>query len=537
MNDYMNDDITLNDVLNILESVNLISSKTSNNNNSIDVCDIKSFNIEDKKYVYIMGLTCEFLPLSNMLPNLLNQDDIDKNCLIKQLDDISNYSYHSFSKLLKIENITITYPKLSSDLKLTTKSIYLDNLNLKKMVDDKIYDKSELLQNYSILLSEEKMKKEDNDLLAKINISNNHNLKYELNTSLLDNDLYISPSCIENYFKCPFSYFCLYELKLKVKEKYIFDNKEVGTFVHYILENVIKNELDNINLDNLWDLILKYGNTYLEDNGKIVNNTTKYVLKVLEQSTYLIIKNIVSEMDVTKFRPSYFEFKIDDTSSVKPLVINVNNKKIKIGGIIDRVDTYQDDNNYYYRIIDYKTGNKNFKLKDVLLGLNLQMLIYLLAIKESNISNLNIVPSALLYYPALVKEKTYSRLDDDSINKRIKMIGIVNKDNIDILEKDAGTYINISSYNKIDEDKIYSILELNNLFSFVKDKIRKMAINLDNGNINVDPIGGQEDSCKYCNFESVCKFDKKYDRKRKIRNYKNKEVFKMLERIGDDNNA
>lgn len=540
MNDYMDDATSLNDIIGVLQNTNLIVNKKIDMQDSICVTDFKSALYDGKKYVYLVGMINSDIPYKLSIPTLINSDDINKENLIIKLEDNENFSYHLFSKAMKNSDVIITYPKLSKDLKLTDKCVYLNELALEE-IDNGIYDKNELLKNYGILLSENKIEKEDNEYFDKINKSNAHDLNYRLNhdvaSKLYGNSLSISPSSIETYFKCPFYHFCQYALRLKVKEKNTFDNREVGTFVHYVLENIIKNDLDKINVEKIDDYVFKYAKNYLEENGKISNNTVNYVIKELSKNASLVIKNIVNEMDVTSFKPTYFEFKISDEEIVKPLEINIDDKVLKIGGIVDRVDTYSDENNFYYRIIDYKTGQKKFRLDDVLDGLNLQMLIYLLAIKQSKISNLNIVPSALLYYPALVKEKTSFRGEekkDQTIKERLKMNGIVNKDDINLLERvEEGTYINIMSYGKIDEQKLYGIDELNKLFDNIKGTLKKMGKEIYEGNISVNPIGERSDACCYCKYSSICKFDDKVDKKRKPSDYKNKEVFDMLG--GDDN--
>ena len=541
MNDYMEDEISIENVINVLKNNNLYDSKKESNINFIDIMNYDSSYLGNKKHVYLIGFINSDIPKTLNLPNLLTNDDVLKDDLIKKIDDNNNYSKYLFNTILSCDNVTITYPKLSSQLELTEECSYLNLVNKKEITDKEIYDINNFYKKYSILLSEEKTNKINNKIFEKINKSNEHNLKYKLDKNiteeLYENVLNTSPSSIERYFKCPFYYFCESTLKLKVKEKYLFDSREVGTFVHYILEKIIKNDINEISVSNIDDLILKYSENYLEDHGKISNNTTKYVLRVLSKSTALIIKNIVNELRVTKFRPTYFEFKIGDDKIVKPLEIKLDDKVIKIGGIIDRVDTYVDDNNYYFRIIDYKTGKKDFKLSDVLDGLNLQMLIYLLAIKESKISNLNIIPSALLYYPALIKEEKYKVGDnkDEILEKKMRMVGMVNKDDVDILEKDnIGRFINDTSRGVLNLQKTYDLDNLNNLFTYIKKMIYNMGKALYDGNIEVNPIGDKHDACLYCKYSSICKFDKKYDKKRKLKKYTNKEVFEML---GGDYNA
>lgn len=544
INDYLDDSVTLEDILTVLSNIDLTSNKKVDMQNSINVCNLKDAIYENKKIIYLIGMTNSSIPYELSLPSLLSIDDISKEDLLSKIENNKLYCYHLFSKAILNDNVVITYPKLGSDLRLEEKNNYLEKLDLQSIDDYEINDKTEILKRYANLLSEDKTDKIDIDYLEKINLSNTHNLNYKLDkdvtNKLYGNTLSISPSSIETYAKCPFYYFCQYGLKLKVKEKYTFDNREVGTFIHYVLENIIKNDINDININNLYDYVLKYSKEYLTDNGKISNNTTNYVIETLSKNVTIVIKNIIDEMDVTKFRPSYFEFKISDDGVIKPLEIKLDSNTLKVNGIIDRVDTYEDHDNFYYRIIDYKTGDKKFRLDDTLDGLNLQMVIYLLAIKESNISNLNIIPSALLYYPALLKEKTSSRdssIEDKNliIRERLKMNGIVNKDDLSLLEEnDNGSFIKITSRNNIDEQKVYGLDDLYLLFENVKETLRKIGNEIYEGNISVNPIGGRNDACIYCKYKSICKFDNKYDKKRKPLDYKNQEVFRML---GGDNNA
>ena len=66
-------------------------------------------------------------------------------------------------------------------------------------------------------------------------------------------------------------------------------------------------------------------------------------------------------------------------------------------GSIDRVDCCELNGRKYYRVIDYKTGKKVFRLSDVLAGLNMQMIIYL---SELCASSKDAEPAGLLYCPA-----------------------------------------------------------------------------------------------------------------------------------------
>lgn len=548
INDNISNNVSFNEIINIFDMFDLTSVKEENMQDSILVSNLNNAVYENKKHVYLIGATSDSLPKEFKLNGLISNDDIEKEDLIKKLKDYYDVQKYLFTNALDNNQLIVTNSKLGLDLKLKTPSLYLEGLNKIEVNHDKLYNKYLILNYYSINLSNKKIKKEHGDLFKKINASNEHDLMYKISkensSKLYGNILNLTPSKIEVYSKCPFYFFCQYGLKLNIKEQHVFDNRELGSLVHFILEKIIRNNLNEINEENLEDYVCKYAYMYLNENGKVINNTIKYIVKQLCKSTVLVVKNIIKEQDVSKFKPKYFEFKIDNESIIKPFTISLDNGTLNISGVIDRVDVCEDNKNYYYRVVDYKTGEKKFRLDDVLDSLNLQMLLYLLILKKNSslLTDKNIIPSALLYYPALVKESSSSRSLNEqemekSISDKLKMNGIVcsNSNVISHLGGDfVGDFISITSRGKLNEENLYGLDELDLIFDDVQKNLKRIGNDILNGNINVNPIGGRNDACSYCKFNSICKFDSSIDRKRKPYNLKNSEVIKMLE---GDNNA
>lgn len=543
MNNYLDSNASFSEIIEVLKNISFESDKTEVYQDTITISNLEDFVLEGKKIVYFLGATNEFLPKEFKPSHLISTYDIDKDNLNELILDNKNKWDYLFSHLILFKNVYVTTPKLGNDLKLKEASVMLNKVIKKDIEIAKIYDRKSMIKDYAIKLSNNKINKVYDDYFCKINEVNHHNLNLRIpsNTALklYSKTLNVSPSSIETYAKCPFYHFILYGLKLKVKEKYLFDSREVGTFVHYLLENVIKNDIDNIKEENTYEIIKKYSLSYLKDNGKIMDNKTKYLIEELSKSTSNVINMIVSEQEKSRFKPTFFELKIDDNSTVTPLSVKLLNGTLNINGIVDRVDTYQDDENFYYRIIDYKTGEKKFRLDDVLMGLNLQMLIYLLAIKNSHsFTDKKMIPSALLYYPALLKESKSSRgltleEKEKSVYDRLKMNGIINSssDVLDLFGEDLKCYTDSFVRDKLSFEKVFSMDDINNVFEYMINTIKTIGNNILDGKISVSPV---EDGCKYCKFSSICKFDKKIDKTRKIKSYKNTEVYQMLE---GDNNA
>ena len=151
------------------------------------------------------------------------------------------------------------------------------------------------------------------------------------------------------------------------------------------------------------------------------------------------------------------------------------------------------------------------------------------------------VLSGVLYYPALVKEKSETReLDtqdlEKSVQKRLLAEGMINCDSkvINAFSNDnVGDFINVTTRGKLDDEKTYTLSELSALFNYVKFKLTNIGNEILNGNINVNPVQGKVDACDFCKFSSICAFDKNFDKSRRLKNYKNKEVFEKIE--GDFN--
>ena len=98
---------------------------------------------------------------------------------------------------------------------------------------------------------------------------------------------------------------------------------------------------------------------------------------------------------------------------------------------------YEKDGEKYVRVIDYKSGAKDFRFEDLLYGINMQMLLYLFALtdNESTGKYSGSVPSGVLYMPAKDVEPKLDRNDEDAAknyNSTFRMKGTV-LDNMDVI--------------------------------------------------------------------------------------------------------
>ncbi len=324
-----------------------------------------------------------------------------------------------------------------------------------------------------------------------------------------------SPSQIENYHQCKFWYFCRYGLGAKSKKTAEVDVLRYGTLMHYVFEQIIAtNSYENMEETEIEKYVSDLVKSYIEENMGGMDKLSFsdiYRIKRLEETAVLLSKRLIREMKQSKFKPKYLELKLEKDGEFPPLKIKTEDEReIFVRGIIDRVDIYEDNETKYVRIVDYKTGTKEFKLYDVLNGLSMQMLIYLAALSEKGL-----VPAGALYMPAAYPSVPAER--GESIEKirnkqdeKMCMSGIVleDEDIITAMEKSVeGKFIPIKVKKNSEftgSESLYLNHELTYLFSYVKKLISTMSIELLNGDIQAKPRVNYKNVCQWCEFKQIC---------------------------------
>ncbi len=204
-----------------------------------------------------------------------------------------------------------------------------------------------------------------------------------------------SPSALEKYIKCHFDYWCKYVLKLRPDEKNVFSISDIGSLVHALIEQFVKAVTDENGFnakkaeEEAEELIKKLMELYTGENipeKDAQRERVSHSLDKLKHLTRLLVKNITDELKSSKFTPKFFELEInaDKPETISPLVFKLKDgTRVSIKGFVDRVDLWEDGEYTYVKVVDYKTGSKEFRLEDIEEGLNLQMLLYLFSICSS----------------------------------------------------------------------------------------------------------------------------------------------------------
>ena len=362
--------------------------------------------------------------------------------------------------------------------------------------------------------------------------------------------MYLSASRIEDYYNCAFRYFCKFGLNARPRMKAQMDPMQTGTVIHYVLEEIIKSK-KGIGLSALDDgeieiLVNKYLEDYLNNKMGDAEQFTKrfkYQFMRLSKMLVSVVRRLKNEFEQCDFEPQAFELTIGDGTQGEEVksqrILLPDGGSIEIKGAIDRVDTFNKDGKQYVRVVDYKSGNKEFRLTDILNGLNLQMFIYLFTLCNSD-SPYSGTESGVLYMHSARNLFSLDRYSDEKAvnseeNKLFKMKGVVlNDEENEIavhMEHDLkGKYIpvKVSAKNGL-TGNIVTLEELGRLHEKINDLIISMGVNLHSGNISQNPINGprHDKTCQFCDYGEIC-MNRKEINQRELIDLDNDKVLQLI---------
>jgi len=342
----------------------------------------------------------------------------------------------------------------------------------------------------------------------------------------------MSPSRLEQYLQCPFSFFLQSGLGLQQRREGEISPTETGTFVHYILEQVItryKDSMGEIDALQLHTAVEEaaadfIGSGFGNDNLSPRQNA---LLRRITQNCQLLMLRIWQELKQSEFVPSYFELKIG-RGGVDPMVVKTpGGRELSVIGTVDRVDLCKIGDETFVRVVDYKTGTKQFSLEDVYEGRNMQMLIYLFTLQQAGFGR----EAGVLYMPSFV---AFGDTEPDG-EVNLQSNGLLLNDTrvLTAMEKDLeGKYIFVKEKNgKLSGEKY---LATPHQFELLKKHTQNIlggvADKLGQGEIDASPIShGQFVHCDFCGFKSVCGHESTDDYREPFKFENGQTIYDILE--------
>ena len=353
--------------------------------------------------------------------------------------------------------------------------------------------------------------------------------------SLYGKKLNLSASQVDKQADCRLAYFLKYGLRVKEQLPISVDPAEFGTYVHAVLEETAreicnKGGFKSISLQETLDIAKKHSDQYIQSHfSQIESERLAYLFKRNDKELLMVVEELWNELQISSFEPVDFEVAFGAQAQMSAITIPSNQMDASLRGFVDRVDTWQENGRNYFRVVDYKTGRKDFDYCDVFNGLGLQMLLYLFTLQEKGDSLLgkNPIPAGVQYFPARVPflSADGSLSDEEALSERQSLWKrkglILDDDDIIFAMENSETPTRLSCRRKKDGSVVGDVAsreQFKMLNRYVFQLLGKMVDDIASGNVTPNPYtrGSSHNACRFCPYGSVCHAATVEDR----RNYK-----------------
>ena len=473
--------------------------------NAVTIKDLYKESFNDDEYVFVLGFNQDELPKMEKDISYITDKEKDEVSLYKT-DYLNKRNKNNLVYILSnIKNLYLSY-KLTSPFKSYYKSSLITDLSL-NIVKPKLdsYNSSNIYNELRLAsyLDLYHLYGEKNKDLKKL--YTHYQIPYKTYSNVftgINNDEYLtnlpyplklSYTSLNAYSECKFKYYIRHVLKLEPYTNTF--QTYIGSMYHYILSVYKKT---NFNFEEEYQKYLEKRELSLKEKLLLIR-IKKDLLKLID---------ILNKQDlITGYNDAYYEKKIDIDLKKKVSVI--------FTGSIDKIMYYQNIEDTYFSIIDYKTGSIDTHIEPMKYGLHMQLPVYLYLIHYSKAIKSPIF-TGIYYQNILFNYPTWSK-DIEKVKKDQYLLQGYSTDDISILSRFDSTYekseyIKSMSYNEekgfgtYAAKKVLSNDTLYDLLAYTKNYISKETDNILSADFTINPkvYSNVNISCAFCSFKDIC---------------------------------
>lgn len=501
---------------------------------AVIIGDIERTRLENVKILFFVGVNDGIIPKQSGNGGIISENDKEvlkeKNIELSmtEREKVFIQKFYLYLNMTKpSRKLYLSYSKISSEGKARKMSYLL--INIRKLFPNiKIFNEDNaggVLRLVKIPESDLKWKFVE------------ETLEKDVAAELYGEKYLTSISAIERYSACAFAHFITYGLRLSEREIYDVKASDIGTLYHNTLERfseklvkadktfteINDEERKAMITESVMEISTDYGNTILYSTKR-----NEYMISRVITMADRTVWAVANQLARGKFIPKEYE---------KAFVF-----KDKVRGRIDRIDTYEDGENLYVKVVDYKTGDSDFDLLDTYYGLKIQLITYMnaaVAMEKNKHPGKEIVPAGMFYYNIKNPFVDDEEKIDAAILEKLRMKGVVNSDKgvIEALDT-AGSGKSLAipvSYNKEGEVKkssnVLTSERIKQLSDHVEHYIDQSVEEILNGNVKVNPYSkSKKTGCDYCVYNSLCGFDHKLPdcKYHGLKNISEEEVYRRI---------
>lgn len=364
-------------------------------------------------------------------------------------------------------------------------------------------------------------------------------------TRIYGKKLNLSASQVDRQAECRLSYFLRYGLRVQERKEAKVDPAEFGTYVHAVLENTARDVMErggfhSVSLEDTMELAKRHSDAYVQEHfGQLESRRVQYLFQRNVQELDAVVQELWQELHGAKFAPVDFELGFGDDGKMPPIEIPSHSMQAQLRGFVDRVDVFADGDAHYFRVVDYKTGKKDFDYCDVFNGVGLQMLLYLFALEQHGAALLGSSPitAGVQYFPARVPYISLDGVGESEEAERLKnwkRKGLLLRDDTALEAMDPEESMPRLCCTRKKDGSLSGDLadreQLKQLRQYVFSLLGNMVDEIASGKVDPNPYmrGSSHSACAFCPYGAVCHGQSVEGK----RNYKTMTAQRFWEEVG-----
>jgi len=525
----------------------------------------------DLKAVFLVGVTQRQFPVPVTFETILTEDDrsvIEKADFVlspavrQTLADRQYLAYIAFTR--PSEHLHILYPSLDDKGGAVPRSQFV--AELESLFDDlaeepapdeysdieKIYSETELADLLCSRLGRDALAAQRDDsselagllddvcgdaqlmdlgrrLVWAVSYENRAELDQGVVERLFARRMSSSATRLSTFAACPYRYFCRYILELAERKEFKIRPLDVGDFYHRVLDGLLKRlraageDFAAVGDEHLLELLREQISNLVAEDSFISNFARRsghnaFIIHSAGEYLEDCVLAIAEMVRAGSFRPSLSEVAFGEADSIlgRYELALPDGRLLSLNGRIDRLDVAQSGGDEIALIFDYKRRSQSFSWAKFYYGLDMQLPIYMLAVRHATGSKIrNSVGAFYMPIEVAPERTTLDELSEPSERFRHKARGIFNGQFFQQLDSsDSNRFYNFFVTRKGDQYGYGNIsgalrpAAFDKLLEFTEAKIIEFAEEIISGKIDITPYRLSGSSpCSYCEYRSACRFD------------------------------
>lgn len=379
--------------------------------------------------------------------------------------------------------------------------------------------------------------------------------------ALYTDELSGSVTRLEQYAACAYAHFLQYGIGLREREEYGFDSLDFGNILHSVLDcyakelakrHILWTQLSEKEQEELVEYcvdetVLQYDSTVLYYSAR-----DRYRIVRMKRIAKRTVWALTRQLAKGTFVPSRYELQFHNTEEIKNGLQEA--ARLNLRGRIDRMDICEKEDKVYVKVVDYKTGRKEFQLLNVYYGLQLQLIVYLQAAMQFEgriYQDKEILPAGVVYYRVDDPVIEANRSDADGVEKEIlrtlRVDGVFSEDSavLSAVDEELGKAEQTGDSYESDvapvglkrggvltkRSKTIQEEEFNLMMRYADARAKRMGEQILSGDITTNPYeDGKDNACMYCAYAALCMQDDngKPKKMRRLEKLSEEEIYERM---------